>query len=123
MGEDGHGSSHPLCCKPHSTAGQYATAAESDNIFRFQHFRCIQSPDSRRFAGVSETDPATPQKRDDLLSKLDELRAQSRRYLTELNRINDEVERLQQRLVGLSPESQARGGNVAGYPREQHGAA
>ena len=76
-----------------------------------------------RFAGVSEIDPPTPPNREDLVSKLEDLRAQSRRYLSELNRINLEVERLQTRLAALSPEGQARGGNVAGYPKEQHGAA
>jgi hypothetical protein len=40
-----------------------------------------------------------------------------------LNRINEEVERLQERLSDLSPDARARGGNAAGYPKEQHGAA
>jgi hypothetical protein len=61
--------------------------------------------------------------RGNLLAKLTELRAQSRRYIGELKRINEEVERLQERLSDLSPEARARGGNAAGYPKEQHGAA
>lgn len=72
---------------------------------------------------MAETDPNTPSKRDELLAKLAELRAQSRRYLTELNRINEEVERLQERLAAVTPEGQARGGNAAGYPKEQFAAA
>lgn len=76
-----------------------------------------------RFAGVSDLDSSMSPKREDLVAKLEDLRAQSRRYLSELDRINSEVERLQTRLAALSPEAQARGGNVAGYPKEQHGAA
>jgi chromosome segregation ATPase len=86
--------------------------------------KCIRCKVRTRFASVSETDdPSTPQKREDLLAKLEELRAQSRRYLSELNRINEEVERLQARVAGLAPEARARGGNAARYPKEQHCAA
>jgi hypothetical protein len=92
-------------------------------ILNFSSFRHIQPEYALRFAGVAESDPSSPPIREDLLAKLTELRVQSRRYIGELKRINEEVERLQERLSDLSPEARARGGNAAGYPKEQHGAA
>ena len=76
-----------------------------------------------RLAGVAEPAPTTPAKREDLIGKLDELRAQSRRYVAELTRITDEVERLHERLADLGPEGLARRANAAAGPIKQHGAA
>jgi hypothetical protein len=71
----------------------------------------------------SDADAAPLARKGELLSKLEDLKAQSRRYLAELNRINEEVERLQARVANLGPGSHSRGGNAARYPREQEGAA
>jgi uncharacterized coiled-coil DUF342 family protein len=77
----------------------------------------------RRFAGVAEPVRPTSQKREELREKLQELRLQSRRYLAEISRISEDVEKLQERLSELSPDAQARAGNAAGFPTEEHGAA
>jgi hypothetical protein len=76
-----------------------------------------------RLAGVPDSEPVPHAAKTELLSKLEDLKAQSRRYLAELNRINEEVERLQARVSNLSAGSHSRGANAARYPREQKGAA
>jgi hypothetical protein len=118
----GDRSSRVPVCKLHS-AGVAINGAIRAKLFYNLSFPYIRERGCFRLAGVPESDPTSPLKREDLLSKLDELRAQSRRYIGELNRINEEVERLQERLSDLSPDARARGGNAAAYPKEQHGAA